>query len=130
MARAVTVTLSGPFFRPGSLQLFRNGLVDGLVSLTGEWKGGIESRLKPGKGLRTGAYRQGFSTPAPEGSLSAGSRVENSAREYGRFVEHGTRYMKGQNQVRNAKRSIERALKNPNSKAGRKVIDRAMDALT
>lgn len=130
MAKEVTVSLSGPLFQAGAVGVFVDNLTNGLVDLTEDFNDEYTKRLKPGKGYRAGelARSQGAAKAIKDLEAGASGPTGTELKQYHR-VEYGSRFMKAQNQRKNARRAIISSLKNPLSARAQKVIGKAVAAL-
>lgn len=130
MAKETKVIKTGPLFEPGATGVFADEITKGLVSLGDETREEAEKRFKKGKGQRTGALKASFSKARKISDLSAGVGATTSAVDrYYHRVEYGSRFMKAQNQRKNARRAVIRSLKNPMSDRSQKVIKRAVERM-
>lgn len=128
MPNAVTIKKTGPLFAANAVGVFVDGLMDGLKSVDEEFVDEVTKRYKKGKGYATGALAGSYGSVREIGKLTAAAD-SSGVQRYTHRVEYGSRFMKAQNQRKNARQAIKRSLNNPMSARSQKILAEAVDRL-
>lgn len=128
MPLEVKIHKTGPLFAAGVVGVFTDGLMEGITSLDEEFVDEVEKRYTSGRGKLTGALAGSYGEVREIGKLTA-QADSTGVERYTHRVEYGSRFMKAQNQRKNARRAIKTSLNNPMSARSQKILAKAVQRL-